>query len=188
MENILNIKNREDFKAWLELNHNKEKVCYLSLRRGKPRDDGNFYYIDAVEVALCYGWIDSTLTKANGATLQKFSPRKKNGLWTELNKERVRRLEKLGLMTDAGRQVLPNMEIVEVVIPKDIYDALIDAKALENFNRFPELYKRIRIYNLNFYKTHLPNLYSKTLQNFIKQTKANKMYGSWNDFGRLLDY
>ena len=188
MENVLNFKSSNEFRDWLIKNHNKEKVCYLSLKRGKPQKDEFFYYLDAVDVALCFGWIDSTLTKIDGIVMNKFTPRRKNGLWTELNKERVRRLEKLGLMTDAGRSVLPNMEIKPVVIPKDIEEALLKENALDNFNNFPELYKRIRIYNLNFYKSKLPHEYPKTLNNFVKNTKQNKMYGMWNDYGRLLDY
>jgi len=55
-----------------------------------------------VEEALCFGWIDNTLSLIEGARMQRFSPGRKNSLWTELNKERVRRLERLGLMTDSG--------------------------------------------------------------------------------------
>ena len=185
---LLNIKSSEEFKAWLEKNHSAEKSCYLELKRGKPQNDGNFYYLDAVEIALCYGWIDSTLTKIDGKCAHKFTPRSKNSLWTELNKERVRRLEKLGLMTDAGRKVLPDMSLKPIEIPDDIKNALINENAFDNFNSFPELYKRIRIYNLNFYKKKLPNEYQKALANFIKHTKENKMYGLWNDYGRLIDY
>ena len=108
MDNILtDIKTREAFRAWLINNGSTEKECYLVLKRGKPTDKDTFYYIAAVEEALCFGWIDSTTRIIDGVTMQRFSPRRKKALWTELNKERVRRLERLGLMTDAGRAVLP---------------------------------------------------------------------------------
>lgn len=188
MENVLNLKSSKEFREWLEKNHDKQNFCYLSLKRGKPKTDGNFYYLDAVEVALCYGWIDSVLTKIDGTVLHRFTPRRKNSPWTELNKERVRRLEKLGLMTDAGRKVLPNMEVKPAIIPHDVELVLKKENVLDNFNNFPELYKRIRIYNLNFYKTKLPKQYQKTLNNFIEKTKQNKMYGLWNDYDRLLNY
>jgi uncharacterized membrane protein YdjX (TVP38/TMEM64 family) len=67
-------------------------------------------YGDAVEEALCFGWIDSTVKAGEGVMWRRFSPRRKRSPWTELNKERCRRLERLGLMTDAGRAVLPNMD------------------------------------------------------------------------------
>ena len=63
------------------------------------------WYLDAVEEALCFGWIDSTVKTIDGVTLQRFGKRVKNSQWTELNKERCRRLEALGLMTDSGRAV-----------------------------------------------------------------------------------
>jgi len=109
-KNILQIDNRKDFRVWLALHADNEIECWVELKRGKPIDENTFYYLDAVEEALCFGWIDSIQKQIGGKSLQRFTPRKKNSTWTELNKERVRRLEKLGLMTDAGRAVLPAME------------------------------------------------------------------------------
>ena len=107
MENVLKIQNNAEFREWLEKHSAEETECWVVLRRGKPKDDGNFYYLDAVEAALSFGWIDSTQKIVDGVHYQRFSPRKKNSPWSELNKERVRRLEKLGLMTESGRAVLP---------------------------------------------------------------------------------
>ena len=106
--NILTAKTRSEFRAWLE-HHPDETECWVALKRGRPEKPDVFYYLDAVEEALCFGWIDSTHKVIGGVRMQRFSPRKKNSPWTELNKERVRRLEKLGLMTDRGRAVLPPM-------------------------------------------------------------------------------
>ena len=185
---ILDITSKEEFKKWLQKNYNKQKECYILLKRGKPKQDNNFYYLDAVEVALCFGWIDSTLAKIDGKSFQRFSPRLNNTSWTELNIERVRRLEKLGLMTDAGRAVLPDNINAKFFIPEDIKLKVIAENALDYFNKFPDLYKRIRINNLLFYKNKLPNEYVRALDNFIQKTKENKMYGQWNDYGRLLKY
>ena len=79
------------------------------MKKGKPTDTKHFWYIDAVEEALCFGWTDSSQKVIEGVRYQRFSPRRKGSVWTELNKERVRRLERLNLMTDAGRSILPNM-------------------------------------------------------------------------------
>ena len=68
---------------------------------------GTLPYIDIVEEALCFGWIDSTLKKLpDGRLAQRLSPRRKGSHWTELNKERCRDLESRGLMTDSGRMAL----------------------------------------------------------------------------------
>ena len=68
-----------------------------------------------------HGWIDSTTKKiADDVTVQKLCPRKPKSNWSELNKERCRRMERLGLMTDAGRAVLPDMSPNGFIIDKDI--------------------------------------------------------------------
>ena len=58
--NILQVKNRTAFREWLLSNAASESECWVELKRGKPADDDQFYYLDAVEEALCFGWIDST--------------------------------------------------------------------------------------------------------------------------------
>ena len=95
--NILSVQTRQEFREWLA-GHPDESECWVLVKRGKPVDPETFYYLDAVEEALCFGWIDSTHKEINGVRMQRFGPRKKNSPWTELNKERVRRLEKLGLI------------------------------------------------------------------------------------------
>lgn len=89
--------NRRDFRSWLESNAETESECYVSVKHGKPKDETAFYFLDAVEEALCFGWIDSAVKVIDGKRVQRFSPRRKNSPWTEPNKERVRRLENSGL-------------------------------------------------------------------------------------------
>lgn|GEM_PF-116313 len=187
MENVLNVKNRAEFRAWLFKNHDKASECLIEVRRGKPKDDGVFYYLDAVEEALCFGWIDSTNLKAGERRLQRFSPRRKNSSWTELNKERVRRLERLGLMTDAGRAVLPSMGPRSFRIDPEIEAALKQARCWSKFMAFPPLYRRIRAYNAAFFKKRDRAQYEKALAHLIEETRKGRMYGEWNDYGRLLE-
>ena len=185
MQNILTVKNRNEFREWLQVHAAEEKECWVALKRGKPKDDGEFYYLDAVEEALCFGWVDSTQKLVDGVRYQRFSPRKKNGLWTELNKERVRRLEKLGLMTESGRAVFPDMGFV---MDEDVRRALLEAGVLEKLLEFPPLYVRVRTYNVAFFKKRDREAYERALAHLVEETKKGKMYGEWNDYGRLLDY
>ena len=97
--NVLSIRERGEFREWLSQHGTTETECWIQVRRGRPVDADALYYLDAVEEALCFGWIDSTQKQLNGIRMQRFTPRKKTSPWTELNKERVRRLERLGLMT-----------------------------------------------------------------------------------------
>lgn len=147
IRNLLEVKSRSELREWLKLNHDKETECWVVVKRGRPVDDGTFWYVDAVEEAMCFGWIDSTTKKiSEEVTAQKLCPRKPRSNWSELNKERCRRMERLELMTDAGRAVLPDMSEAGFVIDPEILRELQSAPMLwENFCRFPELYKRVRI-------------------------------------------
>ena len=187
--NILSgVIDRQAFRTWLEENAATEPECWLTLKRGKPTDPATFYYLDAVEEALCFGWIDSTHKRVGDVTMQRFGPRKPRSPWTELNKERVRRLEALGMMTDAGRAVLPPMGPRSFRVDADIEKALKAARCWSKFKAFPPLYQRIRAYNVAFYKQRDPEQFSKSLESLIMHTRRGEMFGEWNDYGRLLDY
>ncbi|WP_301350677.1 YdeI family protein [uncultured Muribaculum sp.] len=140
-----------------------------------------------MEEALCFGWIDSTLKCVNGVALQRFGPRRNSGCWTELNKERCRRLESLGMMTDSGRKVCPDLD-KEFVIDRDILDAFMaNPVAWSNFRSFHPLYQRVRIDNIQRKKTSR-ELFESRLMKLIEASERCVMIGDWNDCGRLLDY
>jgi len=105
--NLLEFRERSELREWLEQNHAKERFCWVTMYRTKiPRTDC-MPYLDVVEEALCFGWIDSTLKKLpDGRLAQRLSPRVKKSHWTELNKQRCADLEIRGLMTAAGRKAL----------------------------------------------------------------------------------
>ena len=186
--NILELKNRIEFRDWLQNNSKTESECYIIVKRGKPVDPDIFYYLDAVEEAICFGWIDSTYKEINGIRMQRFTPRKKNSPWTELNKERARRLIKLGLMEESGLKSLPPLGNKSFKFDDDIIKALKENKCYKTFRSFPLLYQRIRAYNIQFYKKRYPDIYEKSLNHLIEETKKGNMYGEWNDYERLLNY
>ena len=185
--NELVIQSREEFRAWLAAQPDEFK-CWVQVKRGRPADPDVFYYLDAVEEALCFGWIDSTHKVIAGIRMQRFTPRKRNSPWTELNKERVRRLEKLGLMTEGGRAVLPPMGPRSFQIDPEIEAEMKKARVWSKFKSFPPLYQRIRAYNVAFYKKRNPAMYEQSLKHLVGETKQGRMFGEWNDYGRLLDY
>ena len=186
-KNLLPAKNRDELREWLLENYNKESECWVVVKRGRPVDDETFWYTDAVDQAMGFGWIDSTTKKmGNGIAAQRLAPRRKGSLWSELNKERCRRMERLGRMTDAGRSVLPDMTDRGFVIDEDILSALrADAEVWANFRSFPPLYQRVRIDTIQI-KKRQPALFQSRLQKLLDNTKAGVMYGEWNDNGRLL--
>ena len=104
---LLEYSDRSQIRSWLQENHSKEKECWVVISRSKIPPPGILPYIDVVEEALCFGWIDSTLKKLpDGRLAQRLSPRRKNSHWTKLNMDRCMNLEDRGLMTPAGRRAL----------------------------------------------------------------------------------
>ena len=106
--NLLHIGNRSELRHWLKENHNTEKGCWVVTYRSKcPPEWPAIPYIEVVEEALCFGWIDSTLKRLpDGRLAQRLSPRRLKSHWTQLNIDRCVDLEDRGLMTEAGKRVL----------------------------------------------------------------------------------
>ena len=106
---LLEFSQRQQLRDWLQKNHTSVTECWVILSRSKNPPVGVLPYLDVVEEALCFGWIDSTLKKLpDGRLVQRLSPRRKSSHWTELNKQRCQELESRGLMTQAGRDALEN--------------------------------------------------------------------------------
>lgn len=92
-KNILDVTTREEFRQWLEENHDKKSECWTVAKKGKHKPKNQLWYLDAVEEVLCFGWIDTTHKRINGVDMQRFTPRTKRSQWSELNKERCRRFD-----------------------------------------------------------------------------------------------
>jgi len=94
--------NRDDWRNWLERNHNTKKEAWLihyKKHTGKP----GIQYDDAVEEALCFGWIDGKLRSIDSDKYAlRYSPRRKNSVWSEANKKRAERMIIQGRMAQAG--------------------------------------------------------------------------------------
>lgn len=180
---------RQEFRNWLMDNHQTATETYIPISRAKVPAAGCVPYIDAVEEALCFGWIDSTNRSVDGVHYSRFSPRRKGSNWTELNKARCRRLIRLGLMTEAGFRTLPDLDAPLQIQSWILEEFQKHAEAYSNFLKFPELYQRIRLSNIDFADRHLRNHDDavKKLQRLIETSAQNKLYGDWNDNGRLLN-
>ena len=98
----------EEMYAWLEDNANKETELFVAISRKKKENCKDILnYVDAVNAALCFGWIDSTLRNIDGVLVQRFSPRKKNSHWTDTNIKRCIELDKQGLLKRQGKAACP---------------------------------------------------------------------------------
>jgi uncharacterized protein YdeI (YjbR/CyaY-like superfamily) len=151
----LYVTNRNDWRAWLEKNHETEKEIWLIYYK-RHTNQLRIPYDDAVEEALCFGWIDSIVKKIDDERYaQKFTPRKNKSKWSELNKRRIRDLVKAGKMTGAGLAKIGDgvleaeqrsktlSKTKEHVIPEYLEEALrANKKAWENFNNLAPSYRR----------------------------------------------
>ena len=106
--NLLEFTERAQLREWFMANHATVQECWVTVNRTKQSRTDSILYLDVVEEALCFGWIDSTVKRLpDGRCAQRLSPRRKGSHWTELNKQRSADLEQRGLMTDAGREAMP---------------------------------------------------------------------------------
>jgi uncharacterized protein YdeI (YjbR/CyaY-like superfamily) len=178
----LRVTTRKAWRAWLEKNHARKKeiwLVYATKKSGKARVP----YSDAVEEALCFGWIDGTVKSIDeNYFAQRFSPRRSaKSQLSETNKERVRRLIRAGLMTPAGMEKIRGRMSETFVLPPDIVRELKrDPKVWKNFQRFPKWYQRVRVGWLDMSR-HRPELFQARLRYFLKMTAQNKRYGQVHD-------
>lgn len=147
-------KDRATWRKWLIKNHETETSVWLIIYH-KESKISSVYYEEAVEEALCFGWIDSIAHKRDAfSKYQYFSPRNEKSNWSKANKDRVEKMQALGKMTAKG-QVLVDLakkigtwdaldKVQKSIIPEDLQSALNKNKiAAANFAAFPPSSKRI---------------------------------------------
>ncbi len=134
---LLTPPSRTDWREWLASNLDRQEGLWIVYRKKSSSLDGPVYD-DLVEEALCFGWIDSQSRRVDAdRMMQWFSPRRKGGLWSALNKNRIERLVRAGLMTEAGQARINEAkadgswsqadEVDALVVPPDLQAALDDA-------------------------------------------------------------
>ena len=175
-------KDRKAWRKWLEKNHATSPgiwLIYYKKSSGKPRVE----YNDAVEEALCFGWIDSTMRPLDEVSyIQRFSPRKPKSVWSALNKTRIEKLLKEGLMTAAGLEkidiakkngswtTIDHVENLE--IPADLAKAFSkNKKAWKNFQAFGKFRKKQMLYRVGMAK--LPETRKLRIAQVITACKEN---------------
>ena len=191
VSNLLDISTRAELYRWFLANHDKVSDFWLRVNRANDEYPGVIRYVDAVEVSLCFGWIDSTQKRIDdGKPVQHFTPRRKGCNWCEQNVERCRRLIKLGEMTPAGLKVIPDLDPAHFVFEDWAMDIIReDAEAWKHFISFPENYRRIKLDRIQHYNnTGRPEQARTALRNFIRDCRNGRMSPGWSDFGRLESY
>lgn len=182
---LLYVTRGEEWRAWLERHYKSEKEIWLVFYKkhtGQPR----ISYNEAVEEALCFGWIDSTARRIDEERYaQRFSVRRPKSTYSQANKERLRELVRQGKVVDDVLATLGDvLEEDAFEIPPDILDAIQDNEAAwNNFQGFSPGYIRIRIAFIDGARNR-PEEFEKRLKYFIQMTEKNKQFG----FGGIEKY
>ncbi len=121
---------QQQWRQWLEENHRSKQAVWL-VHYKKKSSVASITWSEAVDEALCFGWIDSVRKTLDSETfVQFFSKRKPNGTWSKVNKEKIRQLVEAGLMTQAGLESIETAkqngswtildEVEELILPNDL--------------------------------------------------------------------
>jgi uncharacterized protein YdeI (YjbR/CyaY-like superfamily) len=173
----LRIHDRAAWRAWLAQHHATASEAWLVYPRkatGKPR----IAYNDAVEEALCFGWIDSTVKTLDADhTAQRFTPRRARSGFSQPNKERLRRLMAQGKVAQHVLARLADVPLDDFVLPADIEAALrASPAAWENLQGWSDAYLRIRVAFVDDARDR-PEEFEKRLQNLIRKSEQGKQFG-----------
>ena len=118
-------KNRQEWREWLEEHHQTSQgiwLVYYKVKTGKP----SVKYAEAVQEALCFGWIDSKVKSLDAERYQQiFTPRKPKSVWSKLNKQYLEELIKEGLMTEVGLSKIAAAKLDGSWTALDAVEALI---------------------------------------------------------------
>lgn len=181
--NVIYPENRMEWRSWLHQNHRTEKEVWLKTYRkasGKP----SLSYDDMVEECLCFGWIDGVVKKGEPESmLQRITPRRKKTFLSELNRQRIWKLQRNGLMTQAGIEPVKDQigsPDDPLVIPEWIEIRLReDPPVWENFQSFSYFYRRLKVGWIAEIRgaSRMPEA-EKRLNYLIKMTREGKTYGT----------
>jgi len=174
----LDVRTRAAWRAWLSRNHSRKKQIWL-VYHAKASRRPSLAYNDAVDEAICFGWIDSTVKKlGTHSRAQRFTPRRKGSPISEMNKARARRLVRDGRMRPAGRAALGSaLRREPLVVAPDVRRALqAEPGAWARFEKLPVAYKRIRLGFIEGARRR-PEIFATRLRYFVRMTAQGKRYG-----------
>ncbi|MEL6675874.1 MAG: YdeI/OmpD-associated family protein [Bacteroidota bacterium] len=166
---------RTAWRAWLTEHFETAPEIWLEYPKkhtGKPR----IIYNDAVEEALCFGWIDSTVrAKDADTTMQRFCPRRAKSSFSQPNRERLAWLLKHELIHASIRDEMASIVAEPFEFPADIMELIqADAQAWQHYQAFSPSYQRIRIAFIAAARKR-PEEFHKRLHNFLSKTRENKL-------------
>jgi len=179
----LMFKSREEWRAWLEENHDRESEVWLVYYK-KDTGKQSVTYEAAVEEAICFGWVDGQVKTIDSERyMQRYTPRKKNAVWSESNKERVQRMIIEGRMTKYGMAAVLEAQkggqwdelkpVDNLEVPPDLEAALAaNPKAGGNFSKASPSQKKQFLYWIHSARTEETR--KKRIKKTVKMVAQNK--------------
>ena len=166
---------REQWREWLSEHFQSRREAWLVFPNKDSGEEG-VSYNDAVEEALCFGWIDSTARRLDDMhQLRRFTPRRKGSPFSRPNVERLIWLDKRGLIHPGIRESVAEILREPYVFPEDLLAILREDEVVwKNYSGFPEPYRRIRIAYIDDAR-RLPEEFRRRLEHFIARTRQNKL-------------
>ena len=167
--------NREDWRKWLTDNFETQVEVWFVFPNKSSGEKG-ITYNDAVEEALCFEWIDSTVKSLDERhKIQHFTPRNQRSGYSQANKERLKWLFENKMIHPKFEDKIRKVLSAPFVFPNDIIDRLKENKTVwQNYQHFSDSYKRIRIAYIQAARKR-PEEFEKRLNNFISKVEQNKM-------------
>ncbi len=177
-------KDRKEWRSWLRENHRSEKGVWLIYYK-RHTGRSSITYNDAVEEAICFGWIDGQIRKIDqDRYMQRYTPRKSKSLWSVINIERARKMILQGSMTEPGLKIyrdgMKNKERVpsskNFTVPADLEAALTrNRNAWKHFQNFAPSAKLAYVYWVNTAKREETR--QKRISKTVELTAQNKKFG-----------
>ena len=183
-ENTFYTSNRNEWREYLAEHFETAKEIWFVFPM-KESGEKSLSYNDAVEEALCFGWIDSTIRHIDPLhRVQRFTPRREGSPYSRPNIERLIRLEQLGMIhPDIREKVLPMIR-APYHFPEDILEAIRqDETVWENYRKFSEPYRRIRVAYIDAARKR-PEELRKRLDSFLSKTRRNQLIRGFGGIDR----
>lgn len=172
---ILYCTNRQEWRQWLVANFESAREVWFVFPT-KASGEVGVAYNDAVEEALCFGWIDGVAGTLDPLhQLRRFTPRRKGSPYSRPNIERLIWLNEQGLLHPSVRTSVADLITLPFQFPADIIATLQqDQKVWEHYCAFSEPYKRIRVAYIDAARKR-PAEFRRRLENFLAKTRQNRL-------------
>ena len=181
--NPKHFKSRDEFRKWLEKNHAKQTELWILFYKVHTKKK-SLRYAEAVEESLCFGWIDGIVKRIDDEKhAQRYTPRKPRSYWSNVNKERAKRMIEQDKMTDTGFAKIKeakksgwwkraySFEVENIMSPEMKKILMSDKEAWTNFQKFGKSYQNTYIFYVNYAKREETK--NKRMQIVLERAKKN---------------